>query len=258
MSTICTDFQAECEALAMILDGLDAVGWDTPTPAPGWLVRDQMSHLGWTDRSALMALTEPERFTAEILQQPRQTRAAQQHATGRAYSGEALLAWWRTGREALLAALRLRDPKDRIPWFGPSMSALSCATARLMETWAHGQDIVDALQVHRPATERLRHIAHLGVLTRAFSYRTRGEEPPAAEIRVELQSPAGDLWTWGARDTEHSICGPALDFCLVVTQRRHPADTALQLRGALATAWMERAQAFAGPPGAGRQPRQFS
>jgi uncharacterized protein (TIGR03084 family) len=158
----------------------------------------------------------------------------------------------------MLAAFCQIDPKARVPWFGPSMSALSCATARLMETWAHGQDIVDALRVHRATTERLRHIAHLGVMTRPFSYRTRGQEPPAGEIRVELRSPTGALWTWGDPGASNRICGLALDFCLVVTQRRHPADTALQITGPLAAEWMGLAQAFAGPPGAGRQPGQFA
>lgn len=258
IQTMCRDLQAEHEALEAILQPLDEPGWDAPTPAPGWLVRDQISHLGSTDRTATVAVTEPERFTTEILAQPRTERAAQQLAIGRQRSGAALLQWWQTGRSAMLEAFRGLDPKQRIPWFGPPMSAVSCVTARLMETWAHGQDIVDALGVQRAPSERLRHIAHLGVLTRDFSYRTHGQEAPAAAVRVELVSPAGTLWTWGDAHAPHRIHGPALDFCLVITQRRHPADTALHLIGALATEWMHLAQAFAGPPGAGRQAGQFT
>jgi len=258
MHTLCADLQAEYEVLDTLLVRLDEAGWNTPTPAPGWLVRDQISHLGWTDRAATIAVSEPERFSTEIVSQPRQERAARQLETGRTLPGPALLAWWQTGRMTMLAAFRLLDPKARVPWFGPTMSALSCATARLMETWAHGQDIVDALGVHRAATERLRHIAHLGVMTRPFSYRTRAQEPPVAEIRVELRSPTGALWPWGDPDATNGIRGPALDFCLVVTQRRHPADTTLQITGPRAAEWMGLAQAFAGPPGAGRQPGQFA
>jgi len=258
MHTLCTDLQAEYDVLDAFLACLDEAGWNTPTPAPGWLVRDQISHLGWADRAATLAVTTPERFTTELVSQPRQERVAHQVATGRTLAGPALLAWWQTGRALMLAALRPLDPKARVPWFGPPMSALSCATARLMETWAHGQDIVDALGGHRPATARLRHIAHLGVLTRPFSYRIRGQEPPVAEIRVELRSPTGSLWTWGAPGAANCIRGPALDFCLVITQRRHPTDTTLQMTGPLAAEWMELAQAFAGPPGAGRQPGQFA
>ena len=137
------------------------------------------------------------------------------------------------------------------------MGAVSFASARLMETWAHGQDIVDALGVQRPATERLRHIAHIGVRARPFSYRIHDREPPVDDVRVELISPAGALWTWGEAGAGQRVGGTAMDFCLVVTQRRHLADTDLRLEGPVAEDWMRIAQAFAGPPGAGRKPGQF-
>jgi uncharacterized protein (TIGR03084 family) len=258
MQTICADLQAEQEALEAILEGLDTAGWDTPTPAPGWMVRDQISHLGTTDRTATTAAAEPERFITEIATQERQARMARQLEIGRQLQGSALLAWWRSGRTTMLAVFRGLEPGQRIPWFGPAMSAVSFATARLMETWAHGQDIVDALGCERPVTERLQHVAHIGVQARPFSYRTCGQEPPTEAVRVELLSPAGALWTWGEADAGNRITGSALDFCLVVTQRRHPADTGLRLQGPLAQEWMHLAQAFAGPPGAGRQPGQFA
>jgi uncharacterized protein (TIGR03084 family) len=257
MTSICADLQAEQEALDGILSGLDEAAWSTPTPAEGWRVRDQISHLGATDRVATVAAGDPERFKAEFLVQERGARMAQQLEVGRTMRGTALLDWWRQGHTAMLAVFRSLDTRTRIPWFGPAMSAVSFATARLMETWAHGQDIVDALGAQRPATERLRHIAHIGVLARPFSYSVRGKTPPADEVRVELVSPAGRLWTWGEAQTHNRVHGPALDFCLVVTQRRHVADTALRLEGPVATEWMHLAQAFAGPPGSGRQPGQF-
>jgi uncharacterized protein (TIGR03084 family) len=206
---------------------------------------------------ATVAAADPARFTAEILTQDRRQRQAQQLATGRSMPGQDLLQWWRTGRHAMLAVFRTLDPKVRIPWFGPAMSAVSFATARLMETWAHGQDIVDALGLHRPATERLQHVAHIGVRARPFSYSARGLTPPDEDVRVELRSPTGVLWTWGEVGASNSITGKALDFCLVVTQRRHVADTRLHMTGRLAQEWMHIAQAFAGPPGPGRQPGQF-
>jgi len=137
------------------------------------------------------------------------------------------------------------------------MSAVSFATARLMETWAHGQDIIDALDIERPGTERLRHIAHIGVLARPFSYRVNHMTMPDAAIRVGLISPAGAHWHWGDEQAANQVSGDALDFCLAVTQRRHLADTDLQIKGAAAEEWMRMAQTFAGPPGAGRQPGQF-
>jgi uncharacterized protein (TIGR03084 family) len=135
------------------------------------------------------------------------------------------------------------------------MGLASFISARLMETWAHGQDVVDALGIQREPTDRLRHVAFLGVRARGFSYTANGLATPESDVRVELTGPSGDLWTWG--DGTDSIRGTALDFCLVVTQRRHIADTDLEIRGPLAEGWMEIAQSFAGPPGSGRQPGQF-
>jgi uncharacterized protein (TIGR03084 family) len=257
MPRICADLQDEQEDLDRILSGLSETEWGLETPAVGWTVRDQVRHIGATDSVATIAASQPERFTAEILTQDRADRMAQQLAAGRSMPGRELLVWWRQERRAMLEALRTLPAKARIPWFGPAMSAVSFATARLMETWAHGQDIVDTLGLYRSATERLRHVAHIGVLARPFSYTVRGLTPPTDEVRVELHSPTGALWTWGEAEAPHCIRGAALDFCLVVTQRRHVADTRLQLCGFLAEEWMRLAQAFAGPPGAGRQPGQF-
>lgn len=257
MERICTDLQEELEALDALVRGLDEADWHRSTPAEGWMVCDQISHIGSTDRVATIAAGEPERFKAEVLSQDRQDRMARQLEEGRAMSGAELLAWWRTGRATMLEVFHGLDPKARIPWFGPAMSAVSFATARLMETWAHGQDIVDALGVLRPATERLRHIAHIGVRARPFSYRVHDREPPTEDVRVELVSPAGVLWTWGDAPARNRVNGAALDFCMVVTQRRHLADTDLRIVGPVAEEWMRIAQAFAGPPGSGRKPGQF-
>jgi uncharacterized protein (TIGR03084 family) len=257
MHTICADLQAEQADLDTFLSRVDEADWNTPTPAPGWMVRDQISHLGTTDRTATIAAAEPERFTTEITTQTRQERM-QRQLDMRRLRGPELLVWWRTGRTAMLEVFRHLDPTARIPWFGPAMSAVSFATARLMETWAHGQDIADALGWQRSPSERLRHVAHIGIQARPFSFRNRGVEPPSEPIRVELVSPAGALWTWGEATASNRVSGPAVDFCLVVTQRRHPADTALRIAGPVATQWMQLAQAFAGPPGEGRQPGQFA
>ena len=136
------------------------------------------------------------------------------------------------------------------------MSAASSLTARIMETWAHTQDIADALGVSREPTDRLRHVAHIGVGARAFSYAVHGKSVPAAEIRVELTGPDGTAWTWGPAGADNRISGPALDFCLLVTQRRHRNDLALSIEGPAAIEWMAIAQAFAGAAGTGRPPRR--
>ena len=137
------------------------------------------------------------------------------------------------------------------------MSPTSAVTARIMETWAHGQDIFDALARAKPPTPGLRHVAHLGVRTLANSYVSHRLAVPDTPVRVELVSPAGETRTSGPQDAADRITGPAVDFCLLVTQRRHPADTRIRAEGRVAEEWMSIAQAFAGPPGQGRQPGQF-
>ncbi|MEO7556235.1 MAG: maleylpyruvate isomerase family mycothiol-dependent enzyme, partial [Acidimicrobiales bacterium] len=140
-----------------------------------------------------------------------------------------------------------------LPWYGPPMSVRSFATARLMETWAHGQDILDGLTAagapaERPPTDRLRHLCRLGWSTRLWSYAVRGAEPPIESVRVELTLPSGTPWNAGDDDATSIVRGSAEDFCLVVTQRRNVADTALDVNGDAASSWMAIAQCFAGPP----------
>ncbi len=158
-----------------------------------------------------------------------------------------------TGSTLADAAATLTDD-DRVAWYGPSMGSKSFLTARLMETWAHGQDIVDAVDADRPATDRLRHIAQLGFITRGWSYLNRGLEVPAGTVRLELTGPAGDTWVFGPDDADDVVTGDALDFCLVVTQRRHLDDTALTT-GELGRDWLAIAQAFAGGATDGPAPR---
>jgi uncharacterized protein (TIGR03084 family) len=170
MHDICDDLAAEQEALDAILAGIDEAAWDTDTPAEGWMVRDQISHLAYFDEAGTAAATDPDRFRADAAELMRNSRGADVSIDpGRAMSGAELLRWWQTARAEMGAVFRALDPKARLPWYGPDMGAKSFATARLMETWAHGQDVVDALGVERPATDRLRHVAHIGVGARRFA-----------------------------------------------------------------------------------------
>jgi uncharacterized protein (TIGR03084 family) len=169
-----------------------------------------------------------------------------------------LLAEWRARRDDLAAAAAGAAPDARIEWYGPSMGLRSFLTARLMECWAHGQDVVDAVDesgATRPATDRLRHVAQLGVITRGWSYRVRGRDVPDVEVRVELTAPSGATWTWGDPSAIERVTGPAEGFCLVITQRRHVDDTHLVTTGAAVREWMEIAQAFAGAATIGPAPR---
>jgi len=252
MDAICDDLVLEHDSLDEIVARLDEAQWDLGTPADGWSVRDQISHLWFFDQRALMAITDADAFAADMAQLF-SAGLDQSVVPGRSMRAAELLDAWRHDRERLLAAARSLDPSTRVPWYGPAMGARSFVTARLMETWAHGQDVVDAVGAERAPTDRLRHVAHIGVSARPFSYRIRRLEPPAAAVQVSLRAPGGEQWTWG-ESSDHLVRGDALEFCWVVTQRRHLDDTSLQIEGDAAREWMSIAQAFAGAPGPGRAP----
>ena len=259
MRDICDDLTAEHEALDAIVAPLAEEAWRTATPADGWTVADSVSHLWFFDGTAALAASDPAAFDESKRALLALTGAGDDPSIepGRAIPGAELLQRWRHDRLHLVDVLRGLDPSERLPWYGPAMGARSFATARLMETWAHGQDIVDALGATRPATARLKHIAHIGVRARPFSYVINGRTMPETDVRVELRGPDGDLWTWGGAASTDRIEGDALEFCLLVTQRRHRDDTALRVTGAGAHEWAGFAQAFAGGPGAGREPGRF-
>ncbi|MGW2287636.1 TIGR03084 family metal-binding protein [Streptomyces phaeochromogenes] len=257
------DLRDESEELDRLVGELSEEDWALATPAAGWTVAHQIAHLAWTDRSALLAATDLAAFGAEV---EKALAAPDRFVDDGAEEGAGLpparlLAEWRAGRDALHKVLSSAPRGVRFPWYGPPMSGASMATARLMETWAHGQDIADALHVMRPPTDRLRHVARIGVRARDFAFGVRGLTPPEEEFRVELTSPAGagdgdgELWTYGPEDAAQRVTGPALDFCLLVTRRAHRADLAVRAQGADADRWLDIAQAFAGPPGTGRPPK---
>jgi uncharacterized protein (TIGR03084 family) len=177
---------------------------------------------------------------------------------GAALPAPELLAHWRKTRTSVLEALRAVPRGVRMPWFGPPMAAASMATARLMETWAHGQDIADALGVRIEPTDRIRNVAHIGVRARDYAFAVHGLTPPATEFLVSLTAPSGAVWTWGPEAAEQTVTGPAIDFALLATQRRHRDDLDLIATGADASRWLDIVQAFAGPAGQGRKPGQFS
>ncbi|HEX3789366.1 MAG TPA: TIGR03084 family metal-binding protein [Pseudonocardiaceae bacterium] len=254
------DLTAESEELDKLVSTLDDDGWRAPTPAPGWTIAHQIAHLAWTDRMSVLAATDRVAFDSELA-------GALADPTGYPEAGLAaaladppaeLLRGWRAGRKELVDALLSVPAGTRLPWFGPPMSVASMATARLMETWAHGQDIADTLAITRTPTARLRNVAHIGVRTVGFSFAVHTLPPPPEEFRVELTGPDGELWTWGPEQATNRITGPALDFCLLVTQRRNPADLAVEATGEHALAWVPIAQAFAGPPGVGRHPGEYA
>jgi uncharacterized protein (TIGR03084 family) len=256
LDPICDDLTAEHDALDRVVADLDEAAWRRDTPAAGWTIADSVCHLWFFDERALMAL-DPATRDAYLRDSEQLLAATDQGldtAFGRSVSGAELLDAWRTRRRALVSFARTVDPGERVPWYGPAMAARSFITARLMETWAHGQDVRDALRLAPEISDRLRHVAHIGVRARPFALRINGLGDPAGDVRVELAAPGGETWTWGDEQSTDRVTGPAIDFCLVVTQRRHLDDTSLSVEGEHARRWMHVAQAFAGPPGPGREP----
>jgi uncharacterized protein (TIGR03084 family) len=259
VAPVLDDLAAESDDLDALVAPLSDEAWALKTPAPGWTIAHQIGHLVWTDETSVLAVTQPNAFRAQLRERIAVDSVTDDTAARyAALPRDELMATWRAGREALAATLRAAPHRTKIAWFGPPMTPTSMATARLMETWAHGQDIADTLGVTRPPTARLRHVAHLGVRTRDFAFLVNDRVPPTEEIRVVLTAPDGSVWSWGAETAAQSVVGPALDFCLLVTQRRHRDDLALVATGADADAWLNLAQAFAGPPGTGRAAGQFS
>jgi uncharacterized protein (TIGR03084 family) len=248
------DLRAESDELDALVAPLPENRWREPTPAPNWTIAHQIGHLLWTDRVALTSVTDEPAF-GELLASAAADPAGFVDAAAEEESHRSagdLLADWRATRRRLHDALLEVPPTRKLVWFGLPMSAASMATARLMETWAHGLDVADALGVQRRATDRLRSIAHLGVRTRDFAFAVHQLSAPAEQFRVELRAPDGSTWGWGPEDAAQRITGSAVDFCYLVTQRRPLSALDIEAVGDDAKRWLAIAQAFAGPPGPGR------
>jgi uncharacterized protein (TIGR03084 family) len=253
LTALLDDLRAEQRDLRAVVEGADL---DAATPAEGWDVRDAVAHLAGSDEEATRAATAPQQFLDGL---PAVAADIDGFLTGqlvarRGLSRAELLDAWQAGFDEMVQAFAELDPATKVPWYGPPMSPASFATARLMEYWAHGQDVADGVGVRRVPTRRLRHVCHLGVRTRGFSYAVRGRAAPDVPVAVSLTAPDGGTWLFGDAAAEQRVTGPAEDFCLLVTQRRHRDDLALVAEGDAADEWLGIAQCFAGPPGPGRAP----
>ena len=255
LAEVLADLSTEAGLLDDLVAPLDEPGWRRPTPAAGWDVATQVAHLAWTDEVAVMAAIAPDAWQVVLEEAAQDIEGFNDAcaADGARAPGAEILERWRRSRRRLAETLTSLPEGTRISWFGPPMSATSMATARFMETWAHGLDVADALGVALEPTDRVRHVVHIGVRARDFAFSLHDLEPPAVPFRVELRAPGREL-TYGPEDAEQSVRGSAYDFALLVTQRRHRDDLVLEARGADAETWLDIAQAFAGPPGTGRQP----
>jgi uncharacterized protein (TIGR03084 family) len=257
---VLADLAAEGEDLDRVVCDIGPDLWRLATPAPGWTIADQIGHLASSDRLATLAATDAEAFAVRQAALREDFDAAVEAGAAEFTDGPPgqLLSRWRDARSELLEVLAAVPAGRRVPWIVEPVSPATLATTRLMELFGHGQDVRDALGTERLATDRIVHVARLGIRTRDFAFRSRGLTPPRGEFRVELSSPTGQVWTWGPDDAAEGVSGPLLDFCLLVTQRRHRDDLRLVARGAEADRWLNFAQAYAGPPGPGRAPGQFA
>ncbi len=256
LDDVLADLTAEGDRIEGWVAPLGDEQWHAPTPAAGWDVATTIGHLAWTDEVVVVAVEDPqawEQLLEQAIGDPEHFVDVNAAAAAAATPAR-LLERWRRARGRVVDALRSHPEGEKVPWFGPPMSPTSMATARFMETWAHGLDVADALGIAAEPTDRIRHVAHLGVRTRDYAFATHGLDAPADAFRIELRSPSGELWEWGPADATQSVTGSAYDFCLLVTHRRHRDDLDLVAAGGDADRWLDIAQAFAGPPGTGRTP----
>lgn len=248
---VLADLAAESAQLDEWLGSVDVSNWDKVTTIEGWTTMHQIAHLHWTDLTSIDAMCAPDRFEGtrergiadlnELINSTAKSLAL--------LPPKNLLTMWRRGRTDVQTALREVPDGQKIPWFGPPINPTTMATARLMETWAHGHDVGETLGLQIPMTSRARHVCHLGVKTRTFAYANRGRRAPDIEIRVELTGPSGEIWSWGPEDAAERVTGLGHDFALLATRRRHRDDVDVSATGENAADWLKVVQAFAGPPG---------
>lgn len=260
MKQICTDLEKQYREFDDLVSGLDTTLWQGNTPFYNWTIFDQVAHIVFFDHEALLAIEEGARFKKrakgimDVLLSGKSLRKHTNRLLGLNEPRD-LLDFWRDVRCRLVLKLSKMSGEDRLQWYGPDMNALSFATARLMEAWAHSQDVFDALKKKRTNHERLYHIAHIGVSTFAWSFIVKNLAPPKVRPRIDLIGPSGRLWEWGDPDADEKVWGCAEEFCLVVTQRRNIMDTNLQWQGKNTRKWLSIAQVFAGvsqePPAKG-------
>ena len=246
------DFRAESRALAEVLQDLPEADLHRATLFKDWTIDHVLGHLHLFNVAAETSLQGSAALGAFIGPIVKDMQSGKsilqcQFPWLDGLSGRALFDAWRAGAESCADAFARADPKERVKWVGPDMSALSSITARQMETWAHGQEVFDLLGLERSEQDRIRNIAHLGVSTYGWTFMNRKEEIPDPAPHVELTGPSGAVWTWNAAQEDNVVRGSAVEFAQVVTQVRNIADTDLETRGATAARWMEVAQCFAGP-----------
>jgi uncharacterized protein (TIGR03084 family) len=235
-SGLLVDLEREYRALDGVLAAASAAQWRRSTPATGWDVTETVRHLVASETATQASLVDD-----------RDPMEGHLDDGGPGFEPDILLAQWRAASRATLVAFSRLDTARRVPWGGRRMSARSLATARLMETWAHGLDCAAALDAPVVDTDRLAHIAWLGWATLPHAFAIAEETPPAplGELGVELLSPSGARWSFGPERSSLRLQGDAGVWCRVVTHRwRSPLPPPLKAVGRLAQRAVVVARAF--------------
>ena len=253
------DFLEESKYLANIIEPLDEAELKLETQFKNWTIEDIVGHLHMFNHAANLALEDGDLFRsffapmAEDLNQGQSLLSVQNKWLG-AIAGLELVDLWQREYESLAKAYECADPKRRISWAGPDMSARSSITARQMETWAHGQAVFDLLGLERVDDDRIKNIAHLGVSTYGWTFINHKLEVPQPAPHVRLAAPSGAIWEWNDVQDDNRVTGTAVEFCQIVTQTRNFEDTNIATIGHIAERWISMAQCFAGPPVEGPRP----
>ena len=248
---VASDFRSECKRTEALVAPLDEIEFVRPTGFKGWSINMILRHLHTWDRAAHLSLTDTaafDNYLAQVMPMAERNELPKfEERFLNGSSGRELFDAWRGFYPKLADAFAVADPKKRLPWTGPSMSARSSMTARLMEAWSHSQAIYDELGIDRESSDGIQNIVVLGHNTYGWTFHNRGLEPPSPHPQLRLSAPSGAEWKLGEGAGNELITGAAEEFCQVVTQTRNIADTKLQVEGKNATEWMRIAQCFAGP-----------
>ena len=251
MKTLANDFREESLALHALVAPLDDGGLKQETAFKAWTIERVVQHLHVWNMAALMSLKGDgsfETYYAQLEDHRRGggTMGSFEREWLKGLSGRALVAAWRDVVAETAERFAQADASARVKWAGPDMSARSSITARLMETWAHGQEVYDVLGVVRKNGDRIRNIVVLGNNTYGWTFKVRGEAAQEPRPHLRLTAPSGEVWLYNEPSESELIEGLAEEFCQVVTQTRNIGDTALKVVGANARNWMAKAQCFAG------------
>ena len=241
---ILSDLVAEEQSLDQFLQRINPRDWKRTKVWHGWTVQEVVSHLASTEEYAFDALSAGGGRLKELATfGSMDALNAAGIKPGDGMRPQDVIERWRGARAKDVEELSRLEAADRVPWFHGDMSARSFATARLMESWAHGLDLYEAVDAEVEDTPRIRHIAWLAWRSLPHVFREAGEDYPT-EVRVELMAPGYAKWVFGPEDSDNVIKGQAGEWCRVAVGRLNLEDAGtLKAQGPLAERALELVRA---------------